>query len=85
MYAVIVNLRVSSSGETNKECLLAIPSVQNDCTASRYIGRKVIWMTKSGKKIVGKIVDVHGRAGVVRARFRKGLPGDAIGNKVALL
>ncbi len=52
--------------------------------ASQLIGRKVAW--KSGKnKIIGKIVDTHGNKGLVRAKFRKGLPGQALGTTVELV
>jgi large subunit ribosomal protein L35Ae len=36
-------------------------------------------------RIVGKIVDLHGKKGLVRARFRRGLPGQALGTTVELI
>ncbi|MDI6805626.1 MAG: 50S ribosomal protein L35ae, partial [Candidatus Bathyarchaeia archaeon] len=40
---------------------------------------------KNGKnKFVGKIVALHGKKGLVRVRFRRGLPGQALGTKVEL-
>lgn len=52
--------------------------------ACRLVGRKVAW--KSGKnRIVGKIVALHGKKGLVRARFRKGVPGQALGTTVELV
>jgi ribosomal protein L35AE/L33A len=46
------------------------------------IGAKVIWRnTQSEGRMIGKIVDTHGSDGY-RARFRKGLPGWAIGSEV---
>lgn len=85
VHGVIVNFRLGPRIQKNDECLLKIPQIDDDRAASRYIGRKVIWLNVQGKKIVGEIVDVHGRNGVVRARFRRSLPGEALGMKVAIL
>lgn len=85
VHGVIVNFRLGLRIQKNDECLLKIPQIDDDRVASRYIGRKVIWLSDRGKKIVGEIVDVHGRNGVVRARFRRSLPGEALGMKVAIL
>ena len=48
------------------------------------IGRKVVW-TQGKKKLIGEIINLHGRNGVVEAKFRKGLPGWAIGTTVELV
>ena len=56
----------------------------SDKEAAKLIGKKVIWITKTGKYIIGKITRTHGRNGVVRVRFNKGLPGDAIGTTVII-
>ncbi|MGQ9596000.1 MAG: 50S ribosomal protein L35ae [Thermoproteota archaeon] len=37
------------------------------------LGKKVICIGKKGK-VFGRIVGLHGKNGVVRARFRRGLP-----------
>lgn len=42
------------------------------------IGKKVAWKSSAGKIISGKILRIHGSA--LLARFKKGLPGDAIGS-----
>lgn len=42
------------------------------------IGKKVAWKSSTGKIISGKILRIHGSA--LLARFKKGLPGDAIGS-----
>jgi large subunit ribosomal protein L35Ae len=48
------------------------------------IGRKVVW--KEGtNKIVGKIVTSHGKNGLLLARFRRGVPGQALGTSVELV
>ena len=52
--------------------------------AARLIGRKVAWPV--GKyEVRGKIVALHGKNGLVRARFRKGVPGQALGSLVEII
>jgi len=47
------------------------------------MGRKVVWPV--GKhEARGKIVALRGKNGLVRARFRKGVPGQALGTLVEI-
>jgi large subunit ribosomal protein L35Ae len=81
---LIVNYRVGSKTQRSKECIINFAHVTSVSEAGRLIGRKVAW--KGGKnKIVGKIVALHGKKGLVRARFRKGVPGQALGTTVELV
>jgi large subunit ribosomal protein L35Ae len=52
--------------------------------ATKLIGKGVEWISSSGKVLKGKIVAPHGRKGVVRAIFTKGLPGEALGQPVRI-
>jgi large subunit ribosomal protein L35Ae len=48
------------------------------------MGQKVVW--KGAKKpLVGKIICLHGKSGTVRAKFKKGVPGQALGTTVELV
>ncbi|MDI6847810.1 MAG: 50S ribosomal protein L35ae [Candidatus Bathyarchaeia archaeon] len=81
---VIVNYRVGPKTQISTECIIQFAHVNSVSEASRLIGRKVAW--KIGKnKIVGKIVALHGKKGLVRAKFRKGVPGHALGTTVELV
>lgn len=81
---VIINYRLGPKNQTSRECIIQFNHVKSVSEAGRLVGRKVAW--KSGKnKIVGKIVALHGRKGLVRARFRRGLPGQALGTTVELV
>ena len=53
--------------------------------AEKIIGREVVWVSPSGKEIKGKVIALHGRKGVVRAKFSPNLPGQAKSTKVKLL
>ena len=48
------------------------------------MGQKVVWKSKN-KRLVGKIVGFHGKNGAVRAKFKKGVPGQALETTVELI
>jgi large subunit ribosomal protein L35Ae len=81
---IIRNYRVGPGTQRSKECIIRFAHVTSVSEASRLIGRKVACRAEK-KKIVGKIVALHGDKGLVRARFRKGVPGQALGTKVELV
>lgn len=64
--------------------LIEIPGVSTREDASKFVGKFVSWKSlgKEAKIIGGKIASAHGKKGVVRAIFEKGLPGQAIGTNV---
>ena len=79
-----MNYRVGPRTQRPKECIIRFAHVTTVSEAGGLIGRKVTW--KSGrKKIVGKIVALHGKKGRVRARFRRGVPGQALGTTIDLI
>ena len=55
---------------------------ENGPSAAQYIGKTIVWETKTGRQIKGKVVALHGRKGVVRAIFEKALTGEALGTRV---
>ena len=77
--AVFTGYRGGLHTQRNKQILLTIEHVDTRDKAAQYIGRNVVWRSPTGNPLIGKITRVHGRRGVVRARFRKGLPGHAVG------
>ena len=81
---MIVNYHVGVRTQKSKECLIDFSQARPISEVGRLIGRKVVW--KFGKKaILGKSISFHGRKGIVLVRFRKGLPGQAIGTTVDML
>jgi large subunit ribosomal protein L35Ae len=64
--------------------LIEIEGVSSKEDASKYVGKEVSWTSpgKNPKTIKGKISNVHGNKGVVRAIFEKGLPGQAVTTSV---
>ena len=51
--------------------------------SGKVIGWWIGWPEKN-PKLFGRILGVHGKSGNLMARFQKGLPGQAIGGKVAI-
>jgi large subunit ribosomal protein L35Ae len=80
---IIVNYRVGPKTQRSRECIIQFSHVKSASEACRLVGRKVAWQ-KGKNRIVGKIVGLHGRKGLVRARFRRGVPGQALGATIEL-
>ena len=68
----------------DRHFLIEIEGTKNKKEAEKFIGKNVEWKSPAGKIIKGKISAAHGRNGVVRAIFEKGLPGQAITNEVEI-
>jgi ribosomal protein L35AE/L33A len=81
---VIVSYRTGPKSQKSKEYLIQFTSARSASDAARLVGRKVLWQ-EGEERMIGKIVGLHGRKGLVRARIRKGLPGEAIGTAVNLI
>ena len=79
----IVNFRLGAQSYP-RYVILKFPGIDDKSSASKLIGKKVVWVTPTGNQILGKIVKVHGTSGCVIAVFNKPLPGQALGTKVYL-
>jgi len=66
------------------EYVLSFPGIESVNEAAHLIGRKVAWPVGE-HKVRGKIVALHGKNGLVRARFRKGIPGQALGSPMEII
>jgi len=84
--AYVVSYRRGSNSQNERYMLLEIEGVRSDGEASRFVGRKVLWRSLDGRlSVKGVIVRVHGCKGRVLAKFRRPLPGQAIGTQVAIV
>ncbi len=81
---VVTSYRRGKHKQHTNQVLLKFKEIDSKSAASALIGRGVQWISPKGKEILGKVVGVHGNNGVVRAKFRKNLPGQAIGTGVQL-
>ncbi|MBQ03732.1 50S ribosomal protein L35ae [Candidatus Bathyarchaeota archaeon] len=80
---LILSYRRGEHAQYTNQCLMrVIDSGQSD--ANRMVGLRVGWPL-SEPKIYGKIVGTHGKKGVLRVKFKKGLPGQALGTHVKIV
>jgi large subunit ribosomal protein L35Ae len=78
-----MNYRIGIRTQTPHECLIEFVNADIK-THAGLIGQKVLW--KGGEsQHVGRIVGFHGKKGVVIAKFKKGVPGQALGSTVELI
>jgi large subunit ribosomal protein L35Ae len=83
IYGTIVNYRIGIKTQKPKECLIQFAHVNSASLAGQLVNRKVVW--KQGDiKLIGKIAGSHGKKGVVKVKFQKGVPGQALGTTVEL-
>ena len=84
VYGTIVNYRIGMRKQNPKECLIQFAHVNSASLADQLISRKVVWR-QGDIKLMGKIAGSHGKNGVVKVKFRKGVPGQALGTPVELV
>ena len=84
IYGRIMNYRIGIRTQLSRECIVQFSGTITSANAGQLVGRKVIWANKN-KKFIGKIINLHGKNGSVRVRFKKGVPGQALGTRVELI
>ncbi|NHJ12162.1 MAG: 50S ribosomal protein L35ae [Candidatus Thorarchaeota archaeon] len=82
---VVTSYRRGKHLQHPNQVLLLFNDIKTKAEAASLIGRQVSWTSPTGRDFVGKVLAVHGNSGVVRAKFRTNLPGQAIGTPVELL
>ncbi len=84
MEAIVNNFRQGRHTQKPKHCILSVNGINTKEKAQKLVGKVVTWTSPAGKTLTGKIANVHGNSGAVRAIFEIGLPGQAIGTKVKI-
>ena len=82
MQGFMLNFRGGKHTKSDNQMIMELPGITTKDKAVSYIGKTVTWKSSAGKAITGKITNTHGRKGVVRVAFEKGMPGQAVGSKV---
>ena len=85
MKGIIANYRQGRHTQHTNQFIIKIEGVKTKEDAKKYIGYKVKWTSAGGKVIHGVLTHTHGNSGALRARFEKGLPGQAIGQQVEIV
>jgi len=84
VHGTIANYRIGIRTQMSKWVLIRFADADSVSKAGQLIGRKVVW-TEGKSKCIGEIMGLHGKKGVVTAKFRKGVPGWAIGTTVEVV
>jgi len=84
MQGLILSYRRGSHTQNVNQVLIDF-GFKSSKEAESILGKNLIWKTPSGKEIKGKVLAVHGKKGIVRAKFTPNLPGQAMGTKVELI
>jgi len=84
VYGRIMNYRIGIRTQMSSECLVQFTEVVSPAQSGQILGQKVLWKGEK-KKFIGKIVGFHGKNGAVRVKFKKGVPGQALGTIVELI
>ncbi len=82
MKGTIISFRRGRHKQKTTHILIEVGKTDNRGKAAKLVGKEASWKSPTGKIIKGRIEAPHGNKGVVRAIFEKGLPGQAIGQKV---
>lgn len=62
--------------------IIQVDGIDKREKAEKLVGKAVSWKSESGKIINGKVASPHGNSGALRVIFERGLPGQAISQKV---
>ncbi len=84
MEGVIKNFRRGRKTQTTNQMIVVIKGVDKKEKAAELVGKSVVWKSPAGKEIKGEVRSAHGNSGAIRILFEKGMPGQAIGNKVVV-
>lgn len=84
MEGLVLNYRRSRHVQRNKHMIIRVLSIDTKEKATKLINKKVTWKSPTGKELTGIVKSTHGNTGALRVIFDKGLPGQAIGDKVKI-
>ena len=85
MQGTILSYRRGRHTQNVNQMLVAIEGIDSREKAKGFLDRELVWKSPSGKEIKGRIIGLHGNKGVVRAKFEKNLPGQAITTRVQIV
>ncbi len=80
---VIVSFRRGPKTQKAKECLVKITGIEST-EVGHLIGRRFAWPIGE-RKCRGRVIGLHGKKGVIRVRFKKGVPGKALGTQIEII
>ncbi len=84
MEGIIASFRRGKRTQTMNQMIIVVKGYENKDKAKELVNKAVTWKSPAGKEIKGKVSNVHGNKGAVRAIFEKGMPGQSLGTKVVI-
>jgi large subunit ribosomal protein L35Ae len=84
-YGRITNYRKGPKAQQTKECLIELQNITSASTAGKLVGQKILYKDEFKNLFNGKIVGAHGGNGMVRVKFVRPIPGQALGGIVELI
>ena len=84
MKAKIANFRQSRHTVKGNHMIVTIDGVEKREDAEKLVGKSVVWKSPADREIAGKVASAHGNSGAIRVIFEKGMPGQSLGNEVAI-
>jgi len=84
MEGMITSFRRGRRTISHNQMIVKISGVDSKEKAVSLVGKHTFWKSPAGKEIKGTITGAHGAKGCVRASFETGMPGQAVGTKVAI-
>jgi large subunit ribosomal protein L35Ae len=82
MQGIVANFRRGRQTFRPRHFIIVIDGVATKKDAEKLVNKQVEWKSPAGKIIKGKIAAAHGMKGAVRVIFERGLPGQALSQKV---
>jgi large subunit ribosomal protein L35Ae len=85
MQGTVLSYRRGRHTQNVNQVLVRLNNVDSKEKAKKFLGKKLVWKSPSGKEIKGEIIALHGNKGIIRAKFERNLPGQAITTKVQII
>ncbi|MFX1491306.1 MAG: 50S ribosomal protein L35ae, partial [Promethearchaeota archaeon] len=82
---VVLSYQRGTVQQRTQYALVKLEGVNTVSEAASYIGRSVILHFNERTSNYGRVISVHGRNGILRVRFRRGLATDAIAKEIMVL
>jgi len=84
MQGTIINFRRGQTTMTGNQMIVEVADYDK-AKSAKLIGKKVVFKTPGNKEIRGTVTGTHGNRGAIRVRFNKGMPGQAVSQKVEIV
>ncbi len=85
MKGIILSYRRGKHTQNVNQMLVEVEGVDSKEKAEKMVGKKLVWKSPGNREINGEITGIHGGKGVLKAKFERNLPGQAITTRVEVV